>query len=113
MSVKKTNIFDLEHLSLPLKEEDLERLSESDGGWVERIISTGHTTPQGEWYDQATDEWVLLLQGEAILEFDDNSQTPLGKGDYVFLPAGLKHRVRYTSQQPSCIWLAIHFNTNK
>jgi cupin 2 domain-containing protein len=75
---------------------------------VERIVSTGQVTPPGEWYDQEADEWVVLLQGQATLEYADGRQQALTAGDYVFLPAHCRHRVAYTSHQPPCIWLAIH-----
>ncbi|GAL30922.1 hypothetical protein JCM19239_6991 [Vibrio variabilis] len=34
---------------------------------VERILSDGHSTPDGEWYDQAENEWVAVLQGRVFL----------------------------------------------
>jgi len=37
----------------------------------------------------------------------------LGKGDYVLIPPMQKHRVVYTSQEPPCIWLAVHFQQKK
>jgi cupin 2 domain-containing protein len=75
---------------------------------VERIVSTGQTTPVGEWYDQSQDEWVVLLQGRAILTFGDRTSQSLESGDYVFIPAHQRHRVDFTSSDPPCVWLAIH-----
>ncbi|MEM8777809.1 MAG: cupin domain-containing protein [Cyanobacteria bacterium P01_G01_bin.49] len=75
---------------------------------IERIISTGQITPKGIWYDQAQDEWVILLQGEAQLSYEDGSIINLKIGDYLLLKAHQKHRVEYTSIDPPCIWLAIH-----
>jgi cupin 2 domain-containing protein len=81
-----------------------------DGGvLIERIISTGQTTPVGEWYDQPRDEWVMLLQGEARLGYEDGSTIALHPGDYVLIPAHQKHRVEFTSTEPPCIWLAVHY----
>ncbi len=100
------NIFNLP-TDLP-PEELLESLVEKDHVLIERIISTGQTTPSGEWYDQERDEWVILLQGEAILSYADGTQVQLKAGDYLFIPAHQKHRVEYTSYNPACIWLAIH-----
>ncbi len=76
---------------------------------IERIVSQGQITPSGEWYDQDKNEWVILLQGEAELSYEDNSRIKLTKGDYLYIPAHQKHRVDYTSINPICIWLAIHF----
>ncbi|MDJ0637146.1 MAG: cupin domain-containing protein [Xenococcaceae cyanobacterium MO_188.B29] len=106
-----TNIFDLPS-SLPNKEL-FESLVSADNILIERIISTGQVTPPGDWYDQDKDEWVILLQGEAILAYADGSQTKLIVGDYLFIPAHQKHRVEYTSSQPPCIWLAVHSNMSK
>ncbi len=102
------NIFNLP-ASLP-DEELFETLLKSENVLIERIISTGQTTPPGEWYDQEKDEWVILLQGKAELSYADGSKIKLSAGDYVFIPAHQKHRVEYTSSEPSCIWLAVHAN---
>lgn len=37
---------------------------------VERIVSQGHVTPPGQWYDQDWDEWVSLLSGAARLRVE-------------------------------------------
>ena len=100
------NIFNLPS-SLP-NQEIFESIISTDDIVIERIISTGQSTPQGEWYDQDQDEWVILLQGEAILAYADGSQIRLTAGDYLLIPNHQKHRVEYTSSQPPCIWLAIH-----
>lgn len=100
------NIFNLP-LSVP-NQELFETLVSGNNILIERIISTGQTTPSGEWYDQDQDEWVILLQGEASLVYDDGSQIKLIAGDYLLIPAHKKHRVVYTSSEPPCIWLAIH-----
>ena len=105
-----TNIFNLPP-SLPDKEL-FESIVKSDNILIERIISTGQTTLPGEWYDQDKDEWVILLQGEAVLSYEDGSQIKLTAGDYLFIPAHQKHRVEYTSISPPCIWLAVHGNLN-
>ena len=72
---------------------------------VERIISHGQTTPEGEWYDQEQDEWVMVVEGTARIAYPDGSGISLAKGDYLFLPRHVRHRVAYTSAP--CVWLAI------
>jgi cupin 2 domain-containing protein len=79
---------------------------------IERIISTGQITPVDEWYDQDKDEWVLLVEGEAKLTFEDSGEITLKKGDYILIKAHERHRVTYTSTHPPCIWLAIHGKIN-
>ena len=73
---------------------------------IERIVSTGQVSPPGFWYDQDEDEWVTVLEGEAELT-TETEVIPLKKGDSYFLPAGLRHRVSYTSTEPPCIWLCV------
>ena len=103
---KSTNIF---HLPSPLPSIELfESLLSTEKVLIERIISTGQITAPGEWYNQETDEWVLLLQGEAELSYEDGERISLQAGDYLVIPAQVKHRVEYTSDDPPCIWLAVH-----
>lgn len=104
------NLFDLPTHSST--DEVFEPLLASDRCLIERIISTGQTTPTGQWYDQARDEWVVLLQGEATLAYETGVTIALKAGDYVLIPAHQKHRVEYTSAHPPCIWLAIHGDLN-
>lgn len=72
---------------------------------VERIVSHGQVTPQGEWYDQDEDEWVAVIEGSARIAYTDGSEVALARGDHLFLPRRVKHRVAYTSSP--CVWLAI------
>ena len=74
---------------------------------IERILSTGQTSPTDFWYDQDEDEWVSVLQGSAALQWDDCSITELAAGDWVLIPAHKKHRVERTSSAPPCIWLVM------
>ena len=90
------------------QEELLEPLIPDRGILIERIVSSGQSTPEGEWYDQERDEWVVLLQGEATLAYEDGRMRHLSSGDYVFIPAHEKHRVEHTNTHPPCIWLAVH-----
>ena len=75
---------------------------------VERIVSTGQSTPAGEWLEQELDEWVAVLQGHAELSFADGTHVSLDPGDHVLIAAGTRHRVERTSADPACIWLAVH-----
>lgn len=78
---------------------------------VERIVSWGDVTPEGEWYDQETDEWVVVVRGAASLcvEVDGKPRTwGLGPGDSCFLPAHCRHRVGWTAPDEPTVWLAVH-----
>ena len=76
---------------------------------VERIISCGQSSPEGFFYDQEEHEWVLLLQGSAKIGYDNGGEITLQKGDSLFIPAHVKHRVNYTSKDPCCIWLCVFY----
>ena len=81
---------------------------------LERIISTGQATPVGEWYDQDTNEWVLLLTGEAGLRFENDPQVIIMKpGDYILIPAHCRHRVEGTAPGQSSVWLALHYQSRR
>ena len=87
--------------------EVFEEILKSGNVRIERISSNGQSSPDKFWYDQAENEWVILLQGEAVIGFTDGVETRLKSGDYLFLPAHQKHRVVFTSSEPACIWLAV------
>ena len=92
-----------------LPDEVVETLINSGNVRIERIVSCGQSTPEGEWYDQDQDEWVLLLIGSAGLMFEseDRART-LRPGDYVMIPAHCRHRVAWTDSQEKTVWLAVH-----
>jgi cupin 2 domain-containing protein len=87
--------------------EFLEVLLETPDIRVERILSRGDVTPPGEWYDQKEDEWVLLLLGEALLEYASGETVPLASGDWILIEAHTRHRVAWTSSDPPCLWLTV------
>lgn len=78
---------------------------------MERIVSRGHASPEGFWYDQLQHEFILLLRGAARLRFEDeDSIVELKPGDYLIIPAGCRHRVEWTSPDEPTVWLAVHYN---
>lgn len=93
----------------PLGAERLDELVRAGGVRIERIVSTGQATPPGEWFDQAWDEWVVLLSGGAGLLIEgDRAPRRLIPGDWVFLPAHQRHRVEWTAAGAPSVWLAVH-----
>ncbi|MCA9055965.1 MAG: cupin domain-containing protein [Planctomycetaceae bacterium] len=75
---------------------------------IERIVSTGHSSPAGFWYDQSEAEWVLVLTGEALLRFEDEeSPRRLSAGDFVLIPPHRRHRVEWTLPGQPTVWLAV------
>ncbi len=89
--------------------ERVDPLAQSDGIRIERIVSTGQASPPGFWYDQQEDEFVLLVAGAAELLFEEGQRrVTLRPGDWVEIPAGLRHRVEFTQADPPTVWLAVH-----
>ena len=90
--------------------ELFETLLQTEVFTLERIVSNGHATPEGEWYDQARDEWVILLKGSAGLRIEGEPEIiTLEPGDHMHLPAHLKHRVEWTAPAEKTVWLALHY----
>ncbi|MEJ2383328.1 MAG: cupin domain-containing protein [Xanthomonadales bacterium] len=75
---------------------------------IERIVSRGHASPPDGWYDQARDEFVVLLRGAARLEFGDGTVVRLAPGDWLNIPAHRRHRVAWTDPDRDTVWLAVH-----
>jgi cupin 2 domain-containing protein len=106
---RKSNM--LAGLPVSGKEELVQTLASSSHVRIERIVSTGQSSPEGFWYDQPEQEWVVVLQGEAELAFDDSDEVVhLRAGDYLLIPAHKKHRVQWTSITEPTVWLAVFFS---
>jgi len=80
---------------------------------IEKIVSKNHITPKGKWYSQNKNEFVIILKGSAELLFFPYKKYPKGHkikmktGDYINIPAHIKHRVDKTSKKT--IWLAVFY----
>ena len=96
----------LSHIPTTLPEELTTVLQEDTLFRIERIISTGHRSPEGFWYDQAEHEWITVLKGAARVQFKDR-QVELGPGNWIQIPAHGKHRVEWTSPNEPTVWLAV------
>ncbi len=83
-------------------------LAESENVKIERIVSDDHASPEGFWYDQDQNEWVLLVSGSAVLTVGDE-QVELNAGDHLLIPAHQRHRVESTSATEKTIWLAVFY----
>jgi cupin 2 domain-containing protein len=77
---------------------------------IERIVSQGQCSAQEFWYDQNENEWLIVLEGDASIQFEGNPDpVELIPGSYLNIPAHVKHRVARTSQTRHTVWLAIHY----
>ena len=105
--MEKRNLFDC----LPVGQgfERFDSLLETETFSLERIVSCGYGAPLGEWCDQERSEWVVLLKGSAGLRVEGEAEIRvLTPGDYVYLPARLRHRVEWTEDNVKTVWLALH-----
>lgn len=103
-----TNLFT--DIAAHLADEHFTTLHKTDKVRIERIVSHGHASPEGFWYDQDQDEWVVVLKGAAKLRFDDDETAlEMKPGDCLNIPAHKKHRVEWTTPDEPTIWLAVHY----
>jgi cupin 2 domain-containing protein len=91
-----------------LPEELVQTLLSAASVRIERIVSHGHVSPEGFWYDQDQHEWVLVLRGAARLRFEDGV-VEMQAGDFVNIPAHRRHRVEWTTPDEPTVWLAVHY----
>ena len=89
------------------QEEVTQELLSAPNVRIERILSSGQTSPEGFWYDQEENEWVTILEGEGEVAYPDGTKVRLQKGDALLLPAHQLHRVSYTSTP--CLWLCVFY----
>ncbi len=106
------NLFSNFPLNSP--EELADKLSGNRTVRIERIVSAGHASPPGFWYDQPEHEWVVVLKGEAELVLqgagdDADRSLRMKPGDCVDIPAHHKHRVEWTTPDEPTVWLAVFY----
>ncbi len=93
-----------------IPEELFQDVLKTDSVRIERIVSKGHSSPEGFWYDQDQNEWVMLLRGSAGLLFEGSEEIiELNTGDHIHIPAHTRHRVEWTDFRTETIWLAVFF----
>ena len=81
---------------------------------IERIVSHGHASPPGFWYDQPYGEWVVVLRGQARLRFEDEvAPRMLKAGDFIDIAPHRRHRVDSTHPNAPTIWLAVHYGASE
>jgi cupin 2 domain-containing protein len=94
----------------PLAEELTSVLVQSPHVRIERIVSCGQRSPDRFWYDQQEAEWIVVLRGAGQLQIEGESAARhLTAGDHLLIPAGVRHRVEWTTSDEPTIWLAVFF----
>jgi cupin 2 domain-containing protein len=95
------------NLATNLPAEEILPLLSSGPVRIERILSSGQSSPPGFWYDQEEHEWVLVLRGRGLVEYADGRTVALAPGDHLHIPPGVRHRVAQTSREEPTLWLAV------
>lgn len=100
----------LEGIPAKLPEELFETISSTEYVKIERIVSRGHASPEGFWYDQDWSEFILVVRGSAGLQIEgEDNMVTLKAGDYLNLGSHVRHRVAWTDSSCETIWLAVHY----
>ena len=100
----------LESIPAELSKELFETICSTENVKIERIVSKGHSSPEGLWYDQDWNEFVLVVQGSAGLQIEgEDNIVALNAGDYLNIGSHVKHRVEWTDSSCETIWLAVHY----
>jgi cupin 2 domain-containing protein len=109
MTISKKDLF--ADIADHLKDELIETILQTSNFRIERIVSRGHCSEEGFWYDQSDNELVILLKGNATLRFENQSQPiKMNPGDYLHIEKHVRHRVEWTNPEQETIWLAVHYN---
>lgn len=103
----KNNLF--ANLPKDTTQEHFSDLVNSSSTRIERIVSFGQSSPNTGWYDQEEVEWVCVLRGYGVLEFENGATVKLGVGDNLLIPAGCKHKVVETDPNSETVWLAVFY----
>jgi cupin 2 domain-containing protein len=100
----------LKDIPAELSEELISTILQAGNVRVERIVSQGHVSPPGFWYDQPQHEWVVVLEGNASVRFENETEPiQLERGSSLNIPAHVRHRVAWTTPDRKTVWLAIHY----
>ena len=104
--MQKYNIF--EQIIVDKNEERFFEIFKNETIKIEKIVSNGQKSPENFWYEQEKSEFVLLLEGFAIVEFED-FEMELKKGDCLNIGVMEKHRVKFTSLDEPTVWFAVFY----
>jgi cupin 2 domain-containing protein len=106
--IEAGNLF--ENLPADIPAELFTTVLRAHGFRIQRIVSQGQASPPGFWYNQEESEWILVLEGQAAVQFEGEPQAAeLRRGSYLNIPAHVRHRVVWTDPSQKTVWLAIHY----
>jgi cupin 2 domain-containing protein len=93
-----------------LPEELVQTLVRTPDVQIVRVVSKGHASPAGFWYDQDEHEFVVLISGAARLVFEDQAEPlEMFAGSRVNIPAHRRHRVEWTDPAQPTVWLGVFY----
>src|SRR3954470_15968012 len=87
----------------PASGEQTVELARVRNAMIEEIVSG--TVDAAVEYRQEHDKWVVVISGNAVLDVDGET-VELSRGDWLLLPAGMRHRVLHA--ETGTQWLAVH-----
>ncbi len=96
--------------SEPMARRHYRRLAEAAGlvdfGFTQVMLEPGGMSSQRHWHE-AEDEFVVMIEGEAVL-IEEDGETPLGPGDFAVFPKGVAngHHLVNRSDRP-CLFVAV------
>ena len=95
----------------PVPGSEIKRQLAAGEGWTLMLInSNAFSSPEGEWFDQADSEWILVLRGSARLRLSSPERLlDLNVGDHLVIPPHQRHRLERTDPDPGTLWLALHW----
>ena len=106
MTITKKDLF--ADIPEELKDELIGTILQTSNFRIERIVSQGHCSKEGFWYDQSENELVILLKGNATLRFENQPQViKMKSGDYLHIEKHVRHRVEWTDPNQETSWLAV------
>ncbi|HZZ26939.1 MAG TPA: phosphoribosylaminoimidazole carboxylase [Pirellulales bacterium] len=93
-----------------LPEELVQTLLRAPAVQIVRVVSQGHASPDGFWYDQDENEFVVLISGAARLMFEDQAEPlEMVAGSCVNIPAHRRHRIDWTDPAQPTVWLGVFY----
>ena len=101
----------LDDLPASLPQELVQNLLSTRDIRIERIVSHGHCSAEGFWYEQSTAEWVLVVAGRARVRFESGQLIEMTTGSFINIAAHQKHRVEWTDPHEHTVWLALHYQS--
>ena len=108
MKVRSGNFFS--NIPRHMDDEVFDTILASNSFEIKRIVSKGNQSPPDYWYDQAKNEWLMVLKGAAGLKFENSKKlVEMMPGDYVHIPAHCKHRLEWTDPDAETVWLAVYY----